>query len=198
MFPLSIIAAFPIGGVVTAYIFYITMMLRDEPSNVWYEFKRKFKENFKQAAPVGMICTLILYAQVLLWGFLLQGESGHEVLWVLVTLLTMLLFFMITPYLFMQFAYINLNTFQIIKNSFIVAFSHFLRSLMGALFGSAMWVILALYFPPSMSLLPAVFFIGISISMLFCLMWVWPSFDKIFQIEETLSKKNETGTADQR
>jgi len=194
---LSIAAAFPIGGVVTAYLFYITMMLRDEPSRVWYEFKRKFKENFKQAAPTGMICTLIIYAQAMLWGFLLQGGSEHEILWVFVTLLTMFLFFMITPYLFLQFAYINLGTFQIIKNSIIGSFSQFLRSLMGALFGSLMWVLIALYFPISMRLLPFVFLIGISLSILFCLMWVWPGFDKLFQIEETLNqKKNETGKAD--
>jgi len=189
MFALSIIAALPVGGAVTAYMFYITMMLRDEPSGVWYEFKRKFVENFKQAAPVGVICAVILYAQVMLWGFLLQSGSEYELLWVFATILTLLLFFMITPYLFMQLAYITLNTLQILKNSMLMAVSSFLRSLMGALFGCAMWVLFALYFPVSLFLFPVVFVIGISISMLLCLMWVWPPFDKMFKVEETLAER---------
>ena len=189
---LSILTAFPLGGAITAYLFRITMMLRDEHSGgVWRECKRKFVENFKQAAPTGMVCTAIIYAQIMLWGFLLQGESGHEFIWVFVTFLTMLIFFMITPYLFMQFAYINLNTFQIIKNSIILAFSSILRNLMGAIFGCLMWVLFALYFPISMRMFPVVFIIGISISMLLCLMWVWPPFDKTFKIEETLTQKEQ-------
>jgi len=195
---LSIVFAFPLGGVLTAYVFRITMMLRDEPSGgVWYECKRKFIENFKQAAPAGMVCTAIIYAQIMLWGLLLQDESGYALIWVFVTVLTMLLFFMITPYMFMQFAYVSLNTLQIIKNSILMAFASFLRSLMGALLGCLMWVLLALYFPLSMRVVPVVFLIGISLSILLCLMWVWPQFDKAFKIEETLlERKKEKGIVD--
>lgn len=194
---LSIVFAFPLGGLVTAYVFCITMMLRDEPGNVWLECKRKFIENFKQAAPAGMVCTAIIYAQIMLWGLLLQDESGYGFIWVLVTILTMLLFFMITPYVFMHFAYISLGTLQIIKNSIIMAFASFLRSMMGAVLGCLMWVLLALYFPLSMRVFPVVFVIGISLSILLCLMWAWPRFDKTFEIEETLLKrKKEKGIVD--
>jgi len=188
-FALSIVAALPVGGAVTAYIFYLTMMLRDEPSNVWYECKRKFIENFRQAAATGIICTGILYTQVLLWVVLLQSDPGHELFWGVVTFFAMILFFMITPYLFMHFAYIELGTFQILKNSIMMSFAYVVRSLMGAIFGCAMWVLFALYFPISMMVFPVVFVIGISLSILLCLMWVWPPFDKMFKIEETLTKE---------
>jgi len=188
-FTLSVLAAYPIGGAVTAYIFYITLMLRDEPSNVWYEFKRKFAENFKQAALTGILCTVIIYAQILLWGFLMQGGSEHELLWVFVTIFTMLLFFMITPYLFLQFAYISLGTFQILKNSVIGSFAHPIRGFMGAIFSGLMWVLFALYLPASLTLFPFIFLIGISLSMLLCLMWLWPPFNKFFKVEETLNER---------
>jgi len=188
-FILSIGAAFPVGGVVTAYIFYITMMLRDEPSGVWYECKRKFLENFKQAALPGIICTIIVYAQVMLWVFLLQSGPGQELFWGVMAIFATLIFFLIAPYIFMHFAYIELGTLQIIKNSIMMSFGYILRSLMGAIFGGAMWVLFALYFPISMMALPVVFVIGTSLSMLLCLMWVWPPFDETFKIEEALAKK---------
>jgi len=188
-FALSIFAAFPVGGAVTAYIFYITMMLRDEPSNVWYECKRKFIENFKQAALTGILCAVIIYTQIMLWVFLLQSDPGHEIFWGVAAIFAILFFFMITPYMFMHFAYIELGTWQILKNSIMMSFAYILRSLMGALFGCAMWVLFALYFPISMTVFPVVFVIGISLSILLCLMWVWPPFDKTFKIEETLNEK---------
>ena len=190
-FTLSIFAAFPIGGAITAYIFSLTSMLRDEPISVWYDCKRKFLENWKQAMPMGIICIAIVYAQVLLWGLLLQNQSEHGLIWVLASFVTLLLFFTIAPYIFLHFAYIGLGTLQIINNSILMTFSSFLRSLMGAVFAGAMWLWFALYFPLSLTIFPLMFLIGFSLSFLLCLMWIWPNFDKVFQIEETLSKRKD-------
>lgn len=186
---LSILAAFPIGGAVTAYVFSLTSMLRDEPISVWYDCKRKFVENWKQAMPMGIICMAVLYAQILLWGLLLQNQSENGLIWALVSFLTLLFFFTIAPYIFLHFAYIGIGTWQIINNSMLMAFSSFLRSLMGAVFAGAMWLWFALYFPFSLTIFPLMILIGFSLSLLLCLMWIWPNFDKVFQIEETLSKR---------
>jgi len=190
-FIISLILAFPIGGALVAYLYYISKMMRDDPSYVWYEFKRKFLENYRQAAPTGMLYTAFIYAQVLLWGTMIMGEPGGDIVWFFVALLSLLIFGMITPYIFLHFAYIDLKTFSIVKNSVLMSFGYFPRSFMGALLGGLMWIVFALFFPVSMLFAPIIAIVGISISLLLCLMWVWRPFDNHFKIEETLIKRQE-------
>jgi len=185
-FILSLLLAFPVGGAMVAYVYYITKMMRDDPSYVWYEFKRKFSENYKQAAPTGILCTAFVYAQILLWGSLMVGEPGADVVWLVITLISLLIFGMITPYVFMHFAYINLRTSGILKNSVMMSFGYMPRSFMGALMGGLIWMAFALFFPVSLMFVPVIFLGGISISILLTLMWVWKPFDEHFQVEEKL------------
>jgi len=190
-FILSLFLAFPVGGAFVAYVYYITKMMRDDPSYVWYEFKRKFKENYRQAAPIGIMCAAFVYAQILLWGSIVVGEPGENILWFFIALFSLLLFGMITPYIFMHFAYIDLKTAGIIKNSVLMSFGYFPRSFLGAVSGGIMWIVFALFFPVSMIFLPIIALAGMSISSLLCLMWGWQPFDKHFNIEETLIKRIE-------
>jgi len=194
-FILSLVLAFPVGGAVVSVIYYITKMMRDDPSYVWYEFKRKFLENYKQAAPAGIFCTAFIYAQVLiwssLWGALIAEEPIGDLLWYLLALFALLLFSMITPYIFLHFAYITLKTSKIIKNSILMSFGYFPRSFMGALLGGIMWIVFVLYLPMSLMFSPLIMLFGITLSMLLTLSWVWPPFNKHFNIEETLVKRQE-------
>ena len=209
VFAISLLLAFPIGGAVTACVYYITKMMRDDPSYVWYEFKRKFKENYRQAAPAGMLCTAFVYAQILLWesmtqatmtlsemepdialqGSVASGDPGVDIFMFIIGLASLLIFGMIAPYIFMHYAYIDLKTLGISKNSVLMSFGHFPRSFMGALMGGIIWIAFALYFPLSLITVPFIIFFGITTSMLLCLMWVWKPFDTTFKIEETLIKR---------
>jgi len=186
---LSLFLAFPVGGAMVAYVYYITKMMRDDPSYVWYEFKRKFLENFKQSAPVGMLCTAFIYAQVLLWDSLIFNEAGSDLLWFLIALISLLLFGMITPYIFMHFAYIDLGTFRILKNSVLMSFGYLPRSFMGSLLGGILWILFVLFIPDSILLFPLMILLGISLSLLMCLSWVWKPFNEYFKVEETLITK---------
>jgi len=209
VFAISLLLAFPIGGAVTACVYYITKMMRDDPSYVWYEFKRKFKENYRQAAPAGMLCTAFVYAQILLWesmtqatmtlsemepdialqGSVASGDPGVDIFMFIIGLASLLIFGMIAPYIFMHYAYIDLKTLGISKNSVLMSFGHFPRSFMGALMGGIIWIAFALYFPLSLITVPFIIFFGITTSMLLCHMWVWKPFDTTFKIEETLIKR---------
>jgi len=209
VFSVSLLLAYPVGGAITACVYYITKMMRDDPSYVWYEFKRKFKENYRQAAPVGMICTAFVYAQILLWdtitqasmilseidpeivpqGGVVSGDPGIDIFMVIIGLMSLLIFGMITPYIFMHFAYIDLKTLGIAKNSVLMSFGNFPRSFMGAILGGIIWIAFALYFPISLVAIPFILIFGITTSMLLCLMWVWKPFDTTFKIEETLIKR---------
>jgi len=185
----SLLLAFPAGGASVACYYYISKLMRDDPSYVWYDFKRKFIENYKQAAPVGILCTAFVYTQILLWGNLLLGEQIGDITWLLLALMSLLIFGMITPYMFLHLAYIELKTFRIIKNSILMSFGYLPRSFMGAITGGLIWIAFALYFPISMMLMPLVVLILISVSNMLTLMWIWPPFNNYFKIEETLIQR---------
>jgi len=190
-FILSLVLAFPVGGALVAYVYYITKMMRDDPSYVWFEFKRKFLENYLQAAPTGILCTAFVYAQVLLWGNMILGDPGGDLLWLLIALLSVLIFSMITPYIFMHFAYVDLKALRIIKNSVLMSFGYLPRSFMGALQGGILWIAFILFIPLSLMFAPFIALFVVSVSILLCLMWVWPPFDAYFKVEETLTEKLE-------
>ena len=187
-FILSLVLAFPVGGVITSCVYYVTKMMRDDPSYVWFEFKRKFVENFKQAAPMGILCTAFVYAQVLLWiSFVASDPATGNLLLIVAALLSLVVFGMITPYIFLHFAYVELGTFKIIKNSVLMSFGYLPRSFMGSILGGIIWTVFALFFPASMLLFfPVIIFFGVTLSMLLCMMWTWAPFDKHFKVEETL------------
>jgi len=192
-FALALLLAFPVGGAMVAYVYYITKMMRDDPSYVWYEFKRKFKENFLQAAPVGILCAAFLYTQILLWASFLYGEETSDLLWFIAAILSLVLFGMVVPYIFMHLAYISLGTLRILKNSVLMAFGYLPRSFMASFLGGILWIVFILFLPDSMLVFPLMIIIGISLSVLMSLSWVWKPFDEYFKVEETLieqSKKN--------
>ena len=191
-FVLALILAFPVGGVITSCVYFITKLMRDDPSYVWYEFKRKFFENFKQSAAIGILCTAFVYTQILLWIMMIVSEEVPGLSWVILALLSLLLFSMITPYIFLHYAYIDLKTFGILKNSVLMAFAYLPRSFMGAIIGGIIWITVALYFPDSLLLgFPIILIFAVTVSMLLNLMWTWKPFDKSFNIEETLIQRKD-------
>ena len=199
MFIVALFAAFPVGGAVVALMFNITIFLRDDPSYVWNDFWRKFKQNYRSASAPGMLCTAFIYAQILMWTSLVVSEEGafaFDAVWFFVAILVLVLFWMITPYIFMHYAYIDLKTPQIIKNSVLMSFAYIPRSFMGAIQGGVMWIIFALYFPISLAYAPVIMIFGISVSFLLCLMWTWPPFEKYFGVEEALIKRSKSAAGE--
>jgi uncharacterized membrane protein YesL len=171
--------------------------MRDDPSYVWYEFKRKFRENYKQSAAIGILCTAFVYTQILLWIMMVVSEDTAGLSWVILALLSLLFFGMITPYIFLHFAYIDLKTLGILKNSVLMTFAYLPRSFMGAILGGLLWIMVALFFPESLLMgLPAIVIFAITVSMLLNLMWTWKPFDASFSIEETLNQRKEEDEED--
>jgi len=187
---LSVFAAYPIGGALSAVFFCITKMLRDDPGFLWEDFKRKFRENLRQAGVPGVVAVTFVYTQVFL--FWLPVVADWEVAgtpWVIAGLVLFVLFSMVAPYVFLHFAYIRLNTFKIVKNSILLALGNIPRSFMGAVSGLSPWVALFLFFPNTTPLLPLVPVFFFSLSWLMSLMWIWPVFNERLKVEETLANK---------
>lgn len=190
-FILALAAAFPVGGACSACLFGISKMLRGDPGYLWYDFKRKFRENMKQAAAPGILCTAFVYAEILLGRNVLLG--GASAAWIIAGLIPFVVFGMVTPYLFLQIAYIELKISQILKNSLIIAFAHTGRSLVGALMGGAIWAVYVVFLPGSLVFTPLLLIIGFSVPWLLNLVWVWPPLDKQFAIAETLRNHHPGG-----
>ena len=186
MYLLALILAFPIGGALAAYVFCITKMLRDEPGYVWYDFKRKFAENYKQAAAPGMLSAVFVYIQIILWASMIAGDNDTEFFIMVMGLIFLLLFGMVMPYVFLQIAYIDLKLSQILKNSVLISFMNAPRSFIGAVSGGFIWAAFVIFLPQSLLAIPLILLIGFSFSWLLNLIWVWPSVDKQFKIGETL------------
>jgi len=168
-------------------------MLRDEPGYIWDDFKRKFLENMKQAAMPGILCVAFIYAQVLLWGTLLFTSASIDAVWLALGISALVVFGMVTPYVFLLIAYVDIKTTQVVKNSMVIAFIHAPRSFMGVLTGGLIWIALILFLPVSLLAAPLILLIGVSFSLLLCLMWVWPPVNKLFKIEETLRERKQIG-----
>ena len=187
---ISIFAAYPIGSALAASIFCITRMLRDDPGFLWEDFKRKFKENLRQAGLAGVISATFIYTQVFLfWLPVLADWEVAGPIWIVVGLILFLLFAMIVPYVFLHYAYIKLSSFQIVKNSFLLALSNILRSFFGAVMGWLPWIALLAFIPVSVTFFPLIPVFVFSLSFLLNLMCVWPVFNKHFEVEETLVKR---------
>jgi len=184
---LSILAAFPVGGAITANMYCISKMLYDEPGFLWHDFKRKFLENIKQAAAPGMLSTAFVYSQIFLWTPLMIDETGMDTVWGVLGIALLLFFSMVSPYVFIQIAYVDLKMFPLIKNSILLAISNVPRSFMGFLTGGIVWFVFILFFPVSLVFSPLILLFGFTMSWLLCLMWIWPFFNKHFAVEETLT-----------
>ena len=187
MLLLSLAAAFPIGGAHTACMFCLSKILRRESGYLWHDFKRKFLENVKQAAAPGILCTAFIYAQAYIWqGFISEGAG---LAWIITGLLPLVIFGMVTPYLFLQIAYINLGISHILKNSLLISFGNIGRSFLGALAVGIVWIVFILLLPQSLPFSPLLLVFGFSVSWLLCLVFVWPPIDKQFAISATLRGK---------
>ena len=180
----SLALAFPVGGACSACLFCISKMLRDDPGYLWHDFKRKFKENFKQAALPGILCTAFVYMEVVLCRSFLLGAVSIG--WVIAGFLPFVIFCMVAPYIFLQIAYIELKTAQIVKNSLLLTFANTGKSFAGILAGGAILCAFVLLLPDSLPYSPLLLAFGFSIPWIFNLAWIWPVVDKQFAIEETL------------
>jgi len=190
LFLLSIVCAFPVGGAMSACFFCITRRMRDDPSFIWFDFKRKFKENYVYAIPAGIFCTVVFYAQFYLIMIVSgTGGAGIEAWMLFVNLIILILLGMIVPYFFLLLPYFHLSPSQLLRNSMIMFAINTPRSFMGSVQGGLIWALYAFLYPFSIFLSPFIILVAFSMSWLLTLMWIWKPVNEKFKIEEALSRR---------
>ncbi|MBE6063742.1 MAG: DUF624 domain-containing protein [Clostridium butyricum] len=103
-------------------------MVKDEPSDLLYDFKEGFKKNFKQGLILGGIGAISVFLILCAFLFYMQFTGSTYYLMMLIVSSVAMFFFMGYMYMFPMAVSVNLNIRAIIKNSFILAFVSFKKS----------------------------------------------------------------------
>lgn len=152
-------------------------MVQQEPVFVGYEFRKGFKESFRQSIIVGIPLSIIsLIAIVSLVYYWFAGGLIIIVAMAGSIFLSMIIYFMMP-----QLAYVDLDLGTIIKNSILMPLACGIKPILGMVFCSFLFVMLVLYYPYS---LPFILFVGFSVPHFTALFIIWPSFTKHILGEE--------------
>jgi len=190
----AVVFALPLGGAITACYYCAAKMLGDELGYIGVDFKRKYRENFLQSAVPGVLCAVFVYAWIYQLNLLKTGFIALDVFMVLTSIVVPVVFAMFMPYIFIQFAYIDLKATLVVKNCFYFMFAHMPRSFMGAVMGGVFLAVFAVNFPVTLFTIPLMLFFlfcGFSLPVLLNLMWIWPVVDKQFEIAQTIKQRRE-------
>lgn len=191
-FVLILVAAIPFGPALCGVHSVLTSMLRDEPIYMWTAFKKAFKSNFKQAAPLGIVLAglvaLEAFAVVFYAHSLIISEGTPNVFLLALFFFNLLLIVLMSLYVFLQLIYMNLKVLPIIKNSILLSFAMAKRSLPAAIIVIVCIGACVLTFPVSM--LFVILFAPV-IMLLIADMWLWPTLEKTFHISELLEQRRE-------
>jgi hypothetical protein len=185
---LAVVASAPLGGALSAAMFCLTQVLQRQPVAVWYDFRRKFTENWRALAVPGAVLAAFVFAQLHFWAMVFSGEDVG--MWGAVLLsLSFGVVLAIAPYVFLQVAYLDAGIGRVLANALILSSSNVLRTFAGLLCGSFAWILLALFLPVSLVLAPVVLIAGFSVTLLANLVYIWPVVDRQFGISDELDAR---------
>jgi hypothetical protein len=181
----ALVASVPVGGAVGAAMFCLTQLLQREQVAVWFDFRRKFVENWRTLALPGVVLAAFVFAQVHFWAMVFSGADVG--IWgVALLLLSFGVMLAIAPYVFLQVTYLDAGIGRVLVNALILSASNVLRTCAGMLCGSLAWIAIAVFLPVSLLLAPVIAVAGFSLTLLASLVWIWPVVDRQFGITEEL------------
>lgn len=191
----ALVSSSPVGGAIGASMFCLTQILQREPVSIWFDFKRKFVESSRPLALPGISFSAFIFAELYFWGMVFSGADvgiGAAVL----LLLSLCLVLMVSPYIFLQVAYLDARLGRVLVNALVLSSSNALRTFAGMLCASFVWFALALFLPASLVLVPGVILFGFSLSLLANLVFIWPVVDMQFGISDELKARRAKGVRD--
>lgn len=159
--------------------------LRDAPGRGMENYKRAWKQNWRQAVLPGILFCLLLGFYVFMLGRFWASSAypGFGTLAVYFTrLLLLALFFSVYWPLLVLFEQTGLQRF---KNSLVFIFRYFFKVLGVSLLQFLYWFVFALFLPGSLFTLP---FAGIWFTVFTAGFLLYDSLNGMFQIEEEIAK----------
>lgn len=115
----NLVFAVPLGPALAATHRLTLQMCRDEPFFTWHEFKKAYKQDFKQGA-IAMVLMAFLGDAILLNLFLMVSMESYALFAIVMLLFCIFIWFSLLNTLFQQIALLELPLGTIIKNSVVL------------------------------------------------------------------------------
>lgn len=177
-----------IGGVIAAPGFYgladtLLRSLRDEPGFWWHRYSRALRKNWKSTLFPGALMGTVFSLQYFIFAHmnLLDGGLGLFLCQVVSMVVSTGIFVWALP----QQVLLELRFAALVKNSLLLFFRYFFKTLQASLLLLLFALIVLVLFPNSIFLLLVV---GLWLPMLCSFQIVYPTLDELFQIENTLNQ----------
>lgn len=131
-----------LAPVVAAIMKIMRDFVREEPGFFWQDFKKAFKDNFKQSILVGIFQYVIIWAIIIavMFYYPLSKDSTLYTIGLGVTFFVAIAMLAASYYLYMMTVTLDLKTVEIIKNSFIFTMLCFGKNILLTLI-LAVWII---------------------------------------------------------
>ena len=175
IFLVSCIPIVTIGPSIGAMTAVTVKMVKDEPSDIYYDFKQAFKKNWKQSFILSIFggLTLIIIISAFLYYFQLEGISYYSMMFIIavVTIITGMMWI----YAYPMVVSVNLKLHHIIKNSFILSIMYIKNSIIAFLICSLLVVLSIIFLPMSVPVVLVFSFSGCSFISSFC---AWNAIEK--------------------
>lgn len=170
LFLITCIPIVTIGAAIGAMTKVTVRMVRDIPNDVWYDYWRGFRENWKASTVLGLIGAL-LFGGALLGLTIYPAGSA---LW-LVTAVALLVLIMVWLYLYPLVTSTTLSFTACIRDAVLLAMLRFYYSLPVALLVLACLLLEIMFFPLS---IPAILLLGFAIPNFISSFLAWSGIKK--------------------
>ena len=179
-----------IGGIIAAPGFYgladtLLRSLRDESGYWWYRYSRALQKNWKSTLLPGALMGTVVSVQffILMHMHLLGGGLGLFLCQIVSMVVSTGIFVWALP----QQVLLELSFMALIKNSLLLFFRYFFKTLQASLLLLFFAVIILAVFPNSIFLLLVV---GLWLPILCSFQIIYPTLNDIFDIENALNHNN--------
>lgn len=168
LFIISCIPIVTIGPAVGAMTTVTMKMVKDEPSDIYYDFKQGFKKNWKQSFCLGIIggCLVLTIMCAFLYYLQLTGIS-YYLMMVIIALVSVVIG-MMWIYTYPMAVSVNLNLKQVIKNSFILSIMYIKNSFITLVICGLIILLSIMFIPMSILLIFVLSFSMCSFVSSFC------------------------------
>ena len=139
----------PVGPAIVSLNYITIKMIRDIPNDIWYDFKKNYKSNFKQACVATAFIALFFLGVIFIFTFILITDIKMNFFVMFCLFFSILLFTSMSNLIYSQIATVALPLKAIIKNSLLLTFAFVKRTIPAFFLEIVILVAFALFLPIS-------------------------------------------------
>lgn len=169
----------------------LVKVVRDEPFYMWHEFKRYWKDNWKQSMSAGVLFGTALALECVAAWYYLRVQSNLRVVFLAVVMFSFFALVVSWTFTCLQMLFLDMKLGVMVKNSLLILCGYIKRTLPAGLLMILIFGGVFLYTP--VPFLPIVLLLGLpAITALVGDLWAWPVMEELFQITQRQAEKKGT------